>query len=119
MDDHRPQQFAFVYQANNDQIARAKDQIASLQQNQEALLDRRRKHEDDQSRLWATLAWDDAEDREIEFSPLYRYALKPAGPEAAVLRPMILFLRTAAAVAHDGLDSVQTDQGATFQSGSQ
>jgi serine/threonine protein kinase len=119
MDDHRPKQFAFVYKANNDQIARAKDQIASLMQNQQALLDRRQKHEDDQSRLWATLAWDEVEDRETEFNPLCRFALKPAGPQAAALRPLILFLRTAASVAHDGLNSIETDQSATFVSGSQ
>jgi len=118
MDDHRPQQFKFIYKANNDQIAQAKDQIASLLQNQQALLDRRRVHEEDQSRLWATLAWEQIKDREIEFRPLYRFALKPAGPDAAVLAPVILFLRTAASVANDGLDSIQADQSATFQSGS-
>jgi len=117
MDDHRPQQFKFIYKANNDQIAQAKDQIASLLQNQQALLDRRRVHEEDQSRLWATLAWEQVEDREIQFRPMYRFALQPAGPEAAVLRPVILFLRTAASVAHDGLDSIQGSQGATFISG--
>ena len=114
MDDHRPQQFKFVYKANNDQIAAARDQISSLLQNQQALLDRRRVHEEDQSRLWATLAWEQVEDREIEFRPLYRFALQPPGPEAAVLRPVILFLRTAASVAHDGLDSIQGSQGAAF-----
>jgi serine/threonine protein kinase len=119
MDDHRPRQFQFVYKANNDQIARAKGQIASLVKDQNALLDRRRTHEEDQSRLWATLAWEQVKDREVEFRPLYRFALKPAGPEAAVLGPVILFLRTAASVAHDGLDSIQANQSAAFQSGSQ
>jgi hypothetical protein len=114
MDDHRPQQFAFVYQANNDQIARAQDQIASLLKNQRALLDRRQKHESDQSRLWATLAWEQVMDREIEFRPLYRFALQPAGPDAAVLRPVILFLHTAASVAGNGLESIQNDQTTTF-----
>jgi len=119
MDDRRPQQFKFVYKANNDQIARARSEIASLAKDQQGLLDRRRTHEEDQSRLWATLAWEQVKDREVEFRPLYRFALKPAGPEAAVLRPVIVFLRTAASVAHDGLASVQANQNATFQSGSQ
>ena len=116
--DHRPKQFAFVYKANNDQIARAKDQIASLKQDQTALLDRRQKHEADQSRLWANLAWERVKDREINLQPLYRFALKPAGPEAAVLRPIILFLRTSDAVATEGLSSIQSDQAGTFQFGS-
>jgi hypothetical protein len=117
MDDHRPRQFAFVYKANQDQISRAKDQIASLQQNQQALLDRRKKHEDDQSRLWATLAWEQVEDRETQYRPLYRYPLKPEGPEAKALAPVILFLKTAAGVAHQGLDTIQNDQDATFHLG--
>jgi hypothetical protein len=115
----RPEQFKFVYQANNDQIARAKDQIGSLLKNQQALLDRRKTHEEDQSRLWATLAWEQVEDREIALHPLSRFALKPSGPEAAVLRPLVLFLRTADRVAADGLDSIQADQAATFQADSQ
>jgi hypothetical protein len=115
--DRRPKQFDFIYKANNDQIARARDQIASLSQNQAALLARRQKHEADQCRLWATLAWEQIKDREIPLRPLFRFALKPKGAEAAVLRPVILFLRTADRVAVDGLDTVQENPDGTFQAG--
>jgi hypothetical protein len=115
--DRRPKQFDFIYRANNDQIARAKDQIASLSQDQAALLARRQKHEADQCRLWATLAWEQIKDREIGIRPLCRFALKPKGAEAAVLRPVILFLRTADRVAVEGLDTVQENPGGTFQAG--
>ncbi|MGA2496997.1 MAG: serine/threonine-protein kinase [Tepidisphaeraceae bacterium] len=115
--DRRPQQFDFIYKANSDQIARAKDQIASLSQDQAGLLARRQKHEADQCRLWATLAWEQVKDREIELHPLCRFALKSRGAEAAVLRPVILFLRTANRVAVEGLDSVQQNPDGTFQAG--
>jgi hypothetical protein len=114
----RPKQFDFIYKANNDQIARAKNQIASLSQDQAALLARRQKHEADQCRMWATLAWEQIKDREITLRPLCRFALKPQGAEAEVLRPVILFLRTADRVAVESLDSVQQNPDGTFQAGS-
>jgi hypothetical protein len=116
--DHRPQQFEFIYKANDNQIARAKDRIASLVKDQQSLLDRRQKHESDQSRLWATISWEQVKDREIEIRPLYRHALKPTGASQSVLRPVILYLRTANEVAQQGLASVQTEQGDTFHSAS-
>jgi hypothetical protein len=54
----RPSEFDFIYRANDNQISRAKDQIASLEKNQSALLARREKHEADQARLWATIAFE-------------------------------------------------------------
>jgi len=114
----RPSQFNFIYKANDDQIARAQGKIADLLKDQLALLARRQKHEDDQSRLWATLAWEQVKDQEIEYRPLYRFALKPeAGLESADLRPMVLFVRTAAAVASDGVESITVSQGGTFTAG--
>jgi hypothetical protein len=115
----RPRQFDYIYKANNDQITRARDQIANLARDQAALLEPPQKHETDQSRLWATLAWEQVKDREIALHSLCRFALKPKGPEAVVLRPVILVLRTADDVTAKGLDSVQEDQAATFQEGSQ
>jgi len=116
---NRPTQFDAIYKANYSQISRAEDRIAKLSRDQAALLERRQKHEADQSRLWSTLAWEQVEDREISLHALSRFALKPSGPEAAVLRPLVLFLRTADRVAADGLESIQADQAATFQAGSQ
>jgi hypothetical protein len=115
----RPRQLDYIYKANNDQIAKAQTQVAALAQDQATLLARRQKHEADQSRLWATLAWEQVRDREIDLHPVCRFALKPAGAQAAVLGPVILFLRTVDRVAADGLDAVQSDQGSTFQSGVQ
>jgi hypothetical protein len=112
--DRRPRQFDYIYQANNEQIDRARGKIASLERNQAALLARRRTHEESQSRLWAMLAFQQIRDREIDDQPICRFALKPAGPAANVLRPIILFLRTADRVAADGLDSIKTDQPTTF-----
>ena len=115
----RPTQFNYIYKANSDQVARAKEQIASLAQDKNTLLERRRKHEADQSRLWAILSWQQVKDREIDFHPICRYALKPAGPDAAVLRPLILYLRIADRVAVEGIDSITDNQQTTFDSASQ
>ena len=117
--DRRPEQFAYVYQANNDQINCAQKNISTLAKNQSELLARRQKHEQDQSRLWATLAWEQIRNREIVLKALCRFALKPEGPEQAVLRPVILFLRTADQIAVRSLDPLATDQAATFDAASQ
>ncbi|HEY8751523.1 MAG TPA: hypothetical protein VIM11_26315 [Tepidisphaeraceae bacterium] len=113
----RPTQFNYIYKANNDQIARAKEQVASLAQDQAALLARRQKHEADQSRLWAQLAWERVKDREIADEPQCRFKLRSASKSdsrAELLRPLILFLRTSDKAASDGLDSIESDQDATF-----
>jgi hypothetical protein len=113
--DRRPQQFDYIYKANNDKIRQALDKISAIQGNKSALLARRRAHEENQSRLWAMLAFQQVHDREIFLDDLTQFALKPAGPEANALRPIILFLRTADRVAADGLDTIKTDQPGTFR----
>jgi hypothetical protein len=115
----RPSQFNFIYKANNDQVERAKEQIAGLAQDQATLLERRRKHEADQSRLWAMLSWQQVKDREIEFHPICRHDLEPQGPDAVVLRPLILFLRAANKIALEASDSISSnDQQATLETAS-
>ena len=112
------QQFDAIYKANNDQIARAKDQIASLSQDQDGLLARRRKHETDQSRLWAMIAFEQVKDRDIAHEPLCRFQLKGATAHSAaeqqVLRAAVLFLRTADAVANEDEDLLEGNQDGVF-----
>jgi hypothetical protein len=110
----RPKEFNFIYRANDQQASRAKEQIASLERDQAGLLARRQKHEADQSYLWAALAWERIEDREIAHQPLYRFQLGPKGPRAELLRGPVLFLRTADKAVADALETVQTDQAGTF-----
>lgn len=114
----RPKAFDSIYKANNDQITRAKAQVATLAQDQVTLLARRQKHEADQSRLWAMLAWTRIADREIGDKPLCRFKLTGASgeqdPRAQVLRPVVLFLRTADRVAGDSLESIKTNLDGTF-----
>jgi len=117
--DRRPRQFQKIYDANNDQINRAKEQITSFAKDQSVLLARRQKHETDQSLLWAIIAWEQVRDREIELHPICRFALKPQSPEAAMLRPVVLFLRTANQIALEGADSAKADQAAVFQNHAQ
>jgi hypothetical protein len=110
----RPPQLDFIYRANDDQIAKARGQIASLMQDQSALLARRHQHEDDQCMLWAELTWEPVRDREIAFRPIDRFALKGDAARVALLRGPILFLRTANQAVVDGLDYIQADQAGTF-----
>ncbi|HSU65815.1 MAG TPA: hypothetical protein VLJ39_02990, partial [Tepidisphaeraceae bacterium] len=110
----RPPQFDFIYGANEHQIDKARGQIASLLQNQAALLARRHKHESDQAALWAELAWEQVRDREIAFRPIERFAMKGDAARVALLRGPILFLRVANAGVVDGLDTIEADQSATF-----
>jgi serine/threonine protein kinase len=116
--DRRPQQFDYVYKANDEQAQRARDQIQAIAKNQSALLERRKQHEDEQSRLWAMLAWGDLQDREIGLQPLYRFKLTPDGARAKLLAAPIAFLRavdSAAAEALEALDGESPDQEKTFK----
>jgi hypothetical protein len=111
----RPPQFDFIYKANADQAAHAQEKIGKLLNNQEGLLARRHDLELDENRLWAQLSWEAVGDREIAFRPIYRFALKPADDaHAQLLRPEILFLRTADKAIATALDAVEQNQDATF-----
>lgn len=110
----RPPQFEYIYHANDGQIAKAREQIATLLENQAALLARRNKHEADQSALWAELAWEQVRDREIAFRPGYRFALKGDAARVALLRGPVQFLRMANQALVDGLESIESDQAETF-----
>jgi hypothetical protein len=111
----RPAQFDYIYRANATQTARADEQIASLLQDQAALLARRHMHEADQTRLWALLSWESVRDREIPFHPLYRFALQPAGDaHAQIMRAAILYLRTADRAISAALRTIETDPDTTI-----
>ena len=110
----RPEQFDYIYKANNDQVARATDQIASLQHDQAALLARRYFHEAEQSRLWATLAWERVSDEEISLRPLYRFQLKGSTTDVGMLRPLVRFLRAVDVMTAFGIDALKVNQAATL-----
>ena len=114
----RPSEFDFIYRANNDQMQRAEEQIGSLLKNQSALLARRQKHEADQSRLWATIAFEQVRDRDISDESLCRFQLKGAAghsdAQLQAIRAAVLYLRTADALANDDLDLLETNQSKVF-----
>jgi hypothetical protein len=115
----RPQQFDYIYRANDEQVSRAQEQIAALSQNQAALLTRRQQHEMNQSRIWTEFSWEQIRDQEIPFRPLYRFKLQPDDVHTAVLRGPVLFLRTADKALALALDSMDGDQSAVFSALSQ
>ena len=115
---NRPRQFDYIYRANDDQMREAQQQIGSLLQNQAALLARRQKHEADQSRLWATIAFEQVRDRDIADEPLCRFQLKGATGHSVAqeqaMKAAVLFLRTANTVTNDGLDQLDSNQGRVY-----
>lgn len=119
----RPKQFDFLYRANNEQAAKAKDEVAAMGQRIDALLARRRQLELERITLWTTIAMESISNREISFKPLYRLQLttakvgaatQPAGapdPRIATLDGDIQFLKAIDASAKATEDSISNDAG--------
>jgi serine/threonine protein kinase len=109
--DHRPDQFAFIDQANSERIAQAKDRIASALQNKDELLNLRRHHESEQLRLWILLAFDNVSKLEVTDNDLFTGKLQGATDEqtarADLLSAYIVFLRTADRAAGDGAEALK------------
>jgi len=118
----RPPQFDYIYRANADQAAKARDEIESIGKHIDALLARRHQLEAEQSALWLTIAFEPLEDRQIPYRPLYRFQPKPASAESPavvsaklnVLRPAIVFLSICDKAMSAAVDSVSTDQKKTL-----
>ena len=119
----RPRQFDYLYRANNEQAAKAKEEVAKMGKQVDTLLARRRKLEFEQSVLWATISLESTQNLEIPFRPLYRFQLKgptsqpataPPDPRIDVLRAMVLFLRTADHIATQSAETVKKDQEKTL-----
>ena len=121
----RPKQFDYIYRANNDQAAKAKDEVAAMGRQVDVMLARRRKLEAEQSVLWATISLEEIRNLEIAFHMLYRLKLKAAATQPAVsdavadarvgvLRALVLFERTADHAASRTADLVGKDQDQAF-----
>lgn len=100
----RPTQFDYLYKANREQAATARQQVAAMDKRLDVLLARRRALESDQVSIWGAIALETIAVREIQFQPLYRFALQRA-PSTATTRPanagqlqivrsLVLYLRT-------------------------
>ena len=111
----RPPQFDYIYRANSEQADKAQREIASLGQRVDALLARRTSLENEQAALWLQIAYTPIDDRQIPYRPLYHFKLEtgpaPAAPgRLNILRPAILFLRTADRAMAVAADSAGKDQ---------
>jgi hypothetical protein len=99
----RPQQFDYIYQANNQQTDAAKAEVEALGKKVDALVARRKELESEQSALWATIAFESIENRDIALRPLYRDKLQadpkkfddnqPEPANVKALRAAVLYLR--------------------------
>lgn len=114
----RPAQFDYLYRANSDQAAKAREQVEAMDKRIESLLGRRRQLEAEQVKLWATIALETIGNRELATRPLYRFRLNPAGggtgkavadARAEVVRAAAVFLRTTDRAAAGAADIVGTD----------
>ena len=89
----RPPQFDYIYRANADAEKRAQAEIARLGNNVEALLERRRQLEAEQSALWGKISFHAVAGRELLLKPLYFNDLKVDGPDSAESRQRLEALR--------------------------
>jgi hypothetical protein len=115
----RPTQFDYLYRANNQQAAKAMQEVAAMEQKSSVLLARRRQLEAEQSALWANIAFESIGNREISYQPLYRFALRsdhsattqPASDsQRDLVEASILFLRLADRCASYADDAVSDHQ---------
>lgn len=118
----RPKQFDYLYRANSEQAAKAKEQVAALGRKVDALLARRRQLEGEQVSLWGTIALESVSNREIATRPLYRFQLKSDGSEPSdaahveITRAAVLFLLLADRAAAQAADAITTDPQAALVS---
>ncbi|HEX3358575.1 MAG TPA: hypothetical protein VHS31_16490, partial [Tepidisphaeraceae bacterium] len=120
----RPDQFDYVYRANNNQIESAKSEVDALGRKVDALLARRRELESEQCSLWATIAFESIGNRDISLRPLYRDELKakpsatddnrPDGARVAAMRAATLYLRTLAHSTEVLSDRLESDQESAY-----
>jgi hypothetical protein len=118
----RPSQFKYVYRANNAHIDKAKQEVAKLEKTTDVLLARRRKLQSEQSMLWATLALEMVQNRDLASKSLYHWRLKlisqPDTSESAALaskqldamQSCALFLRTVDGAMRAGTEHLKTNQ---------
>ncbi|MDB5323078.1 MAG: hypothetical protein JWN40_4709 [Phycisphaerales bacterium] len=111
----RPKQFDYLYRANSEQAAKAKEQVAAMGRKIDALLARRRQLEAEQVSLWGTIALESVGNREIATRPLYRFQLKSDGAKPAdaarvdILRAAALFIRVIDRTAAQATEAISTD----------
>jgi hypothetical protein len=111
----RPKQFDYLYRANSEQAAKAKEQVAAMGRKIDALLARRRQLEAEQVSIWGTIALESVSNREIGTRPLYRFQLRSDGAKPSdaarveITRGAILFLRLVDRAAAQAADAISTD----------
>jgi hypothetical protein len=72
----RPKQFDYIYKANNDQIQKAKDEIAALGGKIDKLQGRKRQLENQQVALWGRISASMIAQRDLGQKPIYSFHLK-------------------------------------------
>ncbi len=78
----RPPQLDYIYKANNDQIQKAKDDIAAMGGKLDKLTDRKHQLEKQQVALWGQISASMVAQRDLEEQPLYSFQLKIDGADA-------------------------------------
>ena len=78
----RPPQFNYIYKANNDQVQKAKDEIAALGGKIDKLRERKRQLENQQVALWGQISAAMVAQRDLEAQPMYSFHLTIDGMDA-------------------------------------
>ena len=109
----RPPQFDYIYRGNSDAEKRAMEEVARIGNNVEALLQRRRQLEAEQSALWSKIAFHAVTSRELLNKPLYYCDLTSVEPgegraRVEAMRAAMDYLRNAnklAAMVEQGVEA--------------
>jgi hypothetical protein len=120
----RPSQFDYIYHANNQQIEAARASVAAMEKRIDSLLKRRRELEAELGALWATIAFESIQNRDIALRALYRYQLKldavvvddnqPEPAQLKAVRAAVTYLRTIDHAIAALLNSLEHNQGAAY-----
>lgn len=118
----RPSQFKYVYRANDKHIQAAKAEVARLDKTSDVLMARRRKLQSEQAMLWATIALEMVQNRNIPTESIYHWRLKSTSKASSAenmdlttkqleaLQASALFLRTVDGTAMAGIEKLKTNQ---------
>ena len=113
----RPPQFDYIYRANQNAKERAERDAAELANKAEALIERRRSLEEEQSGLWCEIAFRAISHYDLDKKPLYRFEPMVDSSEsssrqhAESMKAAASFMSLALSV----IDEAQKDQATTFR----
>ena len=116
----RPPQFDYIYRANENAQKCAEAEVAALGGKIDALVERRRQLETEQTAIWAKIAFRAVASRRFTSKPIYRFELRIEDSNDAALqrqeaiRSATAFVRIATSAVSEAADVADDNTAATF-----